>query len=42
MKLEDVMNAVSDLLFECGVFPTVDFSTVVKHIKIPTSEKSDI
>lgn len=42
MTLDELSNAVCEILFECGVFTAVDFSTVVEHFKIPTSEKSDI
>ena len=44
MTLDELSTTVCKLLFECGEFESVDFSTVIEHINIdsPQTEKSDI
>ena len=44
MTLDELSTAVCKLLFECGEFESVDFSTVIEHfnIDLPQTEKSDI
>ena len=44
MTLDELSSAVMKVLFDCGEFVHVDFSTVIQHINIdsPQTTKSDI
>lgn len=44
MTLDELSEQIAEILFECGVFESVDFSNVIEHMdfRVEPDEKSDI